>query len=115
MSKVPKKPKYRNKKTEVDGITFDSKKEANRYGQLKLLQRAGKIGELKMQERFELFPAQRIDGKVVERPWVYVADFVYIDEAGRRIVEDAKGVRTKDYIGKRKAMLAIHNIRIKEI
>lgn len=120
--------KYRNKKTTVYGIEFDSKKEAARYGELRLLQFAGKISDLEIQKEFELIPAQyetfprygkngqRLkDGKrCIEKPVKYKADFVY-KENGSVIVEDTKGVKTKDYIIKRKLMLYIHNIRIKEV
>ena len=122
--------KYKNKKIEVDGIVFDSKKEARRYQELKLLEKAGKITDLQMQVKFELIPAQREftneiytkgrnkgsfkKGKLLERECVYIADFVYW-ENGKRVAEDTKGFRTKDYIIKRKLMLYVHGIRIKEI
>lgn len=106
--------KYHSKKTEVDGIKFDSKKEAERYYELRLLEIAGAISDLKMQVKFELIPSQRINGKSVERPCTYVADFVY-KENGKTIVEDTKGFRTKDYIIKRKLMLWVHGIKIVEI
>ena len=107
--------KYRAKKTEVEGIVFDSKKEAARYQELKLFERAGVISDLQRQVKFVLIPVQRINGKVVERECSYVADFVYLDEAGKKVVEDTKGVKTKDYIIKRKLMLYVHGIRIKEV
>ena len=107
--------KYRAKKTEVDGIVFDSKKEARRYQELKLFEKAGVISDLQRQVKFVLIPVQRINGKVVERECSYVADFVYLDEAGKKVVEDTKGVKTKDYIIKRKLMLYVHGIRIKEV
>ena len=107
--------KYHSKKVTIDGITFDSKKEANRYCELKLLEKAGEIDCLKRQVKYELIPAQRLDGKVVERAVHYIADFVYKDKDGELIVEDTKGFRTADYIIKRKLMLWVHNIRIKEI
>lgn len=106
--------KYRNKKTTIDGIEFDSKKEAKRYAELKILLQSGAISDLELQKEFELIPAQRIDGKVVERACKYVADFVY-KENGKTVVEDTKGMRTKDYIVKRKLMLMVHGIRIKEV
>jgi hypothetical protein len=115
--KIPsqkKKPKYHNVKTVVDGIAFDSKREATRYQYLKLLERKGEICCLKLQVPFELFPSQRIAGRVVERSWSYVADFTY-ETGGKLVVEDSKGVRTADYIGKRKAMLFLHGIQIKEV
>ena len=106
--------KYGAKKVTVNGVTFDSKKEAKRYGELVLLERAGKISNLEKQVKFELIPSQRIDGKVVERACQYVADFVYT-ENGKKVVEDTKGFKTKDYIIKRKLMLSVYGIRIKEI
>lgn len=108
--------KYGNKKVYIDGITFDSKKEANRYGELKILERAGLICGLRLQEEFTLIPAQYIDGKCVERAVKYKADFYYYDcDKEQYVCEDTKGFRTKDYIIKRKLMLYIHNIRIVEI
>jgi hypothetical protein len=106
--------KYYNKKTVYNGITFDSKKEADRYVVLTLLQRAGKITDLQVQVPFELIPAQKVDGLTVERPCVYKADFVY-RENGKMVVEDTKGVKTKDYIIKRKLMLHVFGIQIREI
>ena len=106
--------KYGNKKITVDGVTFDSKKEYFRWCELCLLEKAGQITDLKRQVKFELIPSQRIAGKVVERPVHYVADFVY-QENGQTVVEDTKGVKTKDYILKRKMMLHIHGIKIREV
>lgn len=106
--------KYGNKKTVVDGITFDSKREAVRYGQLRMLEKAGQIDTLSLQPKFTLIPGQRnADGKA-ERPVVYIADFMY-RENGKFIVEDAKGVRTPDYVIKRKLMLKEHGITVREI
>lgn len=106
--------KYGAKKVKYNGIVFDSKKECNRYCELRLLERAGKIQGLEMQKTFELIPSQRINGKVVERPVTYKADFTYT-ENGKRVIEDTKGFKTKDYIIKRKLMLYIHGIKIVEI
>ena len=124
------KAKYKNiKTTTFDGIVHDSAKEARRWGELLLLQRAGKITGLKRQVEFELIPpqyetyerygktGQRLkDGRrLVERAVTYVADFVYTDaETFETIVEDTKGVKTKDYIIKRKLMLSVYGIRVKE-
>lgn len=105
-------PKYRNRKTVVDGITFDSAKEASRYQELKLLERAGKISDLRLQVSFELCPVVYLDGRK-QRPMCYVADFVY-DEAGKTITEDAKGFKTKEYRDKRKLMKHVHGIEILE-
>lgn len=99
----------------IDGITFDSAREATRYRELVLLQRAGEITDLQRQVPFVLIPAQvDANGKVIERPVRYVADFAY-SEKGVYTVEDAKGVRTKEYIIKRKLMLQKYGIRIKEV
>ena len=125
--------KYGNHKTRTsDGILHDSRKEALRWTQLLLLQRAGEITDLKRQVEFLLIPDQREpstevyqkgekkgmpkEGKLLERKVVYVADFVYYDHrTNEKVVEDTKGVKTKDYIIKRKLMLYIHHIKIKEI
>lgn len=106
--------KYHNRKVTIDGITYDSRKEARRHSELLLLERAGAIQNLQCQVKFDLLPSQRIGGKVVERPVSYIADFVY-EENGQKIVEDTKGVKTKDYIIKRKMMLYFHGIRIREV
>lgn len=108
--------KYRNRKTTVDGITFDSKLEARRYQELKLMERAHEIEGLRTQVKYELIPAQKLDNRLVERACTYVADFVYTDlRSGEKIVEDTKGMKTKDYIIKRKLMLYVYGIRIREI
>lgn len=123
--------KYHNKKIIIDGITFDSVKEGNRYRQLKLLEKVGKISFLSMQKKFVLIPAQYEQsqekytrgkkkgqykrGKLLERECAYIADFVYCDRDGNVVVEDTKGMRTKEYIIKRKLMLERHGIRIKEV
>ena len=117
--------KYRNTKTIVDGMEFDSRKEASRYKELKLLEQCGKISNLRCQEKFILIPTQREPdivgvrggikkGKVIEKECAYIADFVYIQD-GKTVVEDTKGFRTKDYIIKRKLMLYFYSIKIKEI
>lgn len=105
--------KYYNKKVTYDGIEFDSIKEARRYQELKLLLRAGAISDLRLQVPYELIPAQYINGKCVERAVKYIADFVYT-ENGKEVVEDAKGVRTDTYKIKKKLMLYVHGIRLKE-
>lgn len=108
--------KYNSKKTVVDGQTFDSKKEANRYQELLLLEKAGVIKNLSRQVKFVLIPSQRDEsGKVIERECSYKADFVYYEEDGETVVEDVKGFRTKDYIIKRKLMLYQYGIRIREV
>lgn len=106
--------KYGNRKVIRDGIEFDSIKECQRYCELKLMQRAGVISDLQLQVSFELIPAQRIDGKAVERAVNYIADFVYKQD-GQTVVEDTKGYKTPEYIMKRKMMLFFHGIRIREV
>lgn len=101
--------KYHSRKTEVDGIIFDSRKEASRYCELRLLLRAGDISDLQLQVPFELVPKC---GK--NRAVKYIADFVY-NEFGTQRVEDCKGYRTKEYIIKKKLMLWRYGIEIKEV
>jgi hypothetical protein len=84
-------------------------KEANRWCELKMLEKAGLIQDLQRQVKFELIPKQ--EG---ERAVHYVADFVYVED-GKKIVEDVKGMRTKEYRLKKKMMLFFHGIKIKEI
>ena len=105
--------KYHNRKVTRDGETFDSVKEYRRFCELRLLERAGAVTDLRRQVKFELIPAQRVDDKVVERACSYVADFTYM-ENGQQVVEDAKGMRTQEYRLKRKLMLWVHGIRIRE-
>lgn len=94
--------KYHATKTEIDGITFDSRLEANRYCELKLLYQAGEITQLRLQPEFELIPAFRKNGKAY-RKTVYRADFMYFDnKTGKYIVEDTKGFKTDIYKLKRK-------------
>lgn len=119
--------KYSNRKVVVDGVTFDSKREANRYQELLFLERVGEIKNLKTQVKYTLIPSQFEKvwnprknaferGKCLERECSYVADFVYIDlKTGDIVVEDTKGFKTKDYIIKRKLMLYTHDIKIREI
>lgn len=124
------KSKYRSQKITVNGKTFDSHKEYRRFCELSLLQRAGQISELETQKPFELIPAQyeyferygkrgqRLkDGKrCVEKSVVYYADFTY-KENGKIVVEDTKleATKTTEYIIKRKLMLYVHGIKIREI
>ena len=112
--------KYKNKKVVLDNIKFDSRKEARRYAELKLLEKSGEIKDLRLQTPYELIPSQyaMIDGKwkCIERPCKYIADFTYIDcSSGQLVVEDTKGMRTKEYVIKRKLMFQKYGIMIKEI
>lgn len=128
------KQKYGNEKVFFDGLEFDSRKEADRYFELKMLQRAGQIQNLELQKKFELIPAQyetverygkngrrlKDGARCIEQAVTYTADFVYT-ENGQTIVEDTKGYRDPASAGyakfviKRKLMLYIHGIKIKEI
>lgn len=118
------KTKYHSKKVKADGQSFDSQEEYRRWTALRMLEQAGKISDLQRQVKYVLIPAQygpdKIGprggvkrGKCLERECAYIADFVYIQD-GQTVVEDTKGVRTKDYIIKRKLMLDRYGIRIFE-
>lgn len=124
--------KYNSKKVVVNGIEFASQKEGNRYKELLLLERAGKISHLQTQVKYELIPAQYVDTivysqktnkpktvkKLVERRTMYIADFVY-QKDGETIVEDVKGYRQNGaytvFVIKRKLMLYKFGIRVKEV
>ena len=94
---------------------YASRKDHRRANELKLMQRAGLIANLREQVSYELIPAQRgADGKLIERACSYIADFVYTDKNGNTIVEDTKGMRTDVYRIKRKLMLYVHGIRVTE-
>ena len=101
--------KYRNIKTGG----FDSKKEAKRAQELTIMAAAGLISDLAFQVRYLLIPSQRNAFGKAERPCYYISDFVYVQD-GKTVVEDCKGVRTSDYIIKRKLMLMVHGITILE-
>lgn len=121
------KSKYKAKKIEVDGVLFDSKKEAKRYIELTLLEQNGQITDLKTQVKYILIPAQYSTKeftksgkpKCIEREVSYIADFVYMDKDGNLHVEDVKGYRDSlaysYYALKRKMLLYFYNIRIEEI
>ena len=120
--------KYNSKKVIVDDIKFDFRKEANRWFELRMLERAGKISNLQRQYKFVLIPTQieqyerygktgkrLLDGqRVIEKECAYYADFVYYED-GKLVAEDVKGFRTEVYKIKRKMMLEKYGIRIKEI
>ena len=116
--------KYGNHKVKRDGMVFDSKREANRWTELKLLEKAGEISNLQRQVKFVLIPKQysitertKADRpKMIEREVSYIADFTYHDNMlDEDVVEDAKGMRTEAYKIKRKLMLRVHGIRITEV
>lgn len=122
--------KYGSRKQTVSEITFDSRREAGRFQELRLLELAGEISDLRLQVKYVLIPTQRAPsfevykrgpnkgrrkpGEVLEKECAYIADFVYT-KGGETVVEDTKGVRTKEYIIKRKLMLERYGIRIKEV
>ena len=108
-----KRLKFNNKFTKVDGITFQSRKEAKRWGELKLLEKAGEISSLKRQQVFEIV----VNGVHVTN---YKSDFSYVDTRGfsKLVVEDVKGgdaTKTDLYLAKKALMKAVHSIEIKEI
>lgn len=109
--------KYGNRTVITEDGKFDSVKEYSRWQELKLLQRAGEIYELKRQVPFVVIPVQKDEnGKILEREVRYIADFTYRNMKDHRIVvEDTKGMRTKEYILKRKLMLYRNGIRIQEV
>lgn len=110
--------KYGNHKVSADGRIFDSKKEYRRYEELKLLLNSGVITDLETQVKYELVPSQKVNGKVKERAICYLADFVYKTKDGITIVEDVKSEitrKTPQYIIKRKLMLFLKGIEVKEV
>lgn len=116
----PKGKKFKNEPIVIDDHKFPSRREAGRYCELVTLQKAGEISNLRIQVKYQLIPAQYEDRfnkkNLLERPVNYIADFVYNDKrTGELVVEDSKGYRTREYIIKRKLMLKVHNIRIKEV
>lgn len=97
--------KYKNQKVTVDGHPFDSIREANRYKDLKLMERAGAIKDLELQPKFELLPTIRTEHETL-RKTVYKADFKYFDvNADHEVVEDVKGFKTDVYKLKKKMLL----------
>ena len=107
--------KFGNRRTVVDGISFDSQKEAVRYCELKLLEKAGEIHGLDRQVWFVLAPGVHIKGASRKSPALrYRADFAYIEKDGTAVVEDVKGYRDAIYRIKRHLMKSVHNIDILE-
>ena len=105
----PKRHKYGAKATTVDGIRFASKKEAQRYAELKILAKAREINGLELQPAL---PVQAPNGTLI---FTYKADFSYWTKDGRRVIEDVKGVRTPVYQLKKKVIEALYGFEIKEI
>lgn len=117
--------KYHAKKVVIDGIKFASKKEGDRYKFLLAALQAGEIDNLQMQVKHNLLPAQYEigtfnkngvlkRGKCLERQVDYISDFEY-DANGKHVIEDVKGVLTKEYILKRKMLLFFKDLRIREV
>lgn len=113
---MPRPTKYRAEKQVVDGITFASRAEASRYMDLKLLQQAGKVYDLRRQVPFVLAPAVLIRGAKRKSPALrYIADFVYMrSDSGQRVIEDVKGAMTQAYRIKRHLM-AVQGLHITEV
>ena len=109
-----KESKYHSRKTEVDGITFDSKKEAERYCDLRMMQKAGMIRDLVRQKYFEIIP--KTDKY---RACYYVADFVYTTYDGKEVIEDVKGYKSGQayqlFTIKKKLVYERYGIEITEI
>lgn len=113
-----KQSKYHAKKTALDGRTFDSRKEAQRFAELRILEKAGEIYGLECQVEYELIPPQkyRSEGRwKALRATKYIADFRYTTKDGETVVEDVKGFRTDAYRIKRKLMLERYGILVKEV
>ena len=109
--------KYGNRRIVTEDGTFDSVKEHRRWCELKLMEKAGEIVELQRQVPFVVIPKQKDElGKVVEREVKYIADFTYRTRKDYKlVVEDTKGMKTNEYILKRKLMLYRNGIRIQEV
>lgn len=129
MTKGSRKNKYKAKKTLINGVVFDSEKEAQRWLDLREQEKQGLISDLRRQVKFVVIPEHREaptigkrggvkKGKIIERECAYIADFVYIKD-GQKIVEDVKGYRGGGAYAvfkiKKKLMLHVWGIQIKEI
>ena len=120
----PKKSKYGNRKVVMDGIKFDSEREAARFAELKVLRAMGKIRDLRLQANFTLVEGYKTSAGERSKPMVYRADFTYERATAPdcngvvhwlREVEDAKGAKTKDYLLKKKLMQDKYHITIREV
>lgn len=113
-AKVAKPNKYRNKKTEYAGILFDSKAEASRYAVLQLLERTGKITELKRQVPYALAPSVKYhDSKRAKPALRLTVDFQYRDENGELVCEDTKGIVTQAFQIRRHLLLSVHGLQLR--
>ncbi len=108
---MKKASKYRNKKTVLDGITFDSKAEAKRYAELKLLERGKVINNLELQPKFKILGTLRVDGHRTMSVKYYIADFMY-QRDGKTIVEDVKGMKTPVYQLKKQLFLSLYGDKV---
>lgn len=106
--------KYHNKKVIIDGIKFDSQKEGNYYLKLRMLEKAGKIRDLKLQVPFVVLETFKVDDRTY-RKTKYIADFTYFDDKDKLHVIDVKGFRTKEYELKKKLMAWKYGIEIEEV
>ena len=111
--------KFKAEKVELDGMTFDSKKEHRRYIELKAMQQRGEIQDLKHHTKFELAPKTKIEGEKRAKPALrYFADFTYYRITGEFVVEDVKSVATRklaSYRNKKHLMKTVHNIDVREV
>ena len=116
LKRSPNPSKYGNKRTKLDGINFDSEKEAGRYADLLMMQKAGIISSLERQKPFELQPAFYDSDGIKHQPIKYVADFVYMQD-GKQVIEDVKsdGTRKNQVYKLKKKMMLYHGWEIKEI
>lgn len=113
--RVRQRRKYANVPTTIGELKFDSAAEANRWQELQLIAKAGHIRDLRRQVPYDLIPAQKRPSGGTERACRYVADFVYAEAPSwRTVVEDVKGFATPEYRIKRKLLLWLHGIEVKE-
>lgn len=109
--------KYGNQKTELDGIVFDSRKEARRYAELKIMEKAGEIKDLELQKPYVILPSFFDKQGNRQTAVKYVADFVYVDKDGNTVIEDVKSPATrKDRVYRlKKKMMAYNGYEITEV
>ncbi len=118
-AKVAKRNKFNAQKIELDGMTFDSKKEHKRYIELKAMQQRGEIFGLEHHTKFELAPKTKLEGEKRSKPALrYFADFTYYISSGEYIVEDVKSAATRklaSYRNKKHLMKTVFNIDVREV
>ncbi|RZG70468.1 DUF1064 domain-containing protein [Acinetobacter junii] len=117
--KITKRNKFNTQKVELDGMTFDSKKEHKRYIELKAMQQRGEIFGLEHHTKFELAPKTKLEGEKRAKPALrYFADFTYYISTGEYIVEDVKSAATRklaSYRNKKHLMKTVFNIDVREV